>query len=197
MKLLILYGTHYGYTEKIAHFLADEFRLGGYLVDVYDCTKTPLDIHLTSYDAYILGASVKKGQYPEAFRFWVKNNLWEFQGKHTAFFSVCLGILQGGNFKVQQEEEKIVKDFLAWSNWRPAMWVIFAGALSYSKYNWFLKRFMRSIARRAGVETEIGRDYEYTNWQEVRAFALEFQKQQMAKRGVDILQLAPQESVTR
>jgi menaquinone-dependent protoporphyrinogen oxidase len=46
-----------------------------------------------------------------------------------------------------------------------------AGALSYSKYPLPLKWIMRKIAKTAGEDTDMSRDYEYTNWDQVRKFA--------------------------
>ena len=46
-----------------------------------------------------------------------------------------------------------------------------AGALRYSKYSLPLKWLMRRIARKAGEETELSQDYEYTDWQQFERFA--------------------------
>jgi menaquinone-dependent protoporphyrinogen oxidase len=86
---------------------------------------------------------------------------------------VCLGILQKDE-RVQNEEREFVENFFKRTNWYPASWAIFAGALPYSKYGWFLKRIMRRIAHKAGRETDINQDYEFTNWDEVRNFTEKF-----------------------
>jgi menaquinone-dependent protoporphyrinogen oxidase len=46
----------------------------------------------------------------------------------------------------------------------------------YSKYNWLLKRVMRRIVRKkeSGRYTDMSRDYEFTDFGEVRAFARDF-----------------------
>ena len=46
-----------------------------------------------------------------------------------------------------------------------------AGTLAYSKYSWPMKLIMRRIARQAGQETDMRRDYEYTDWAQVDAYA--------------------------
>jgi len=47
----------------------------------------------------------------------------------------------------------------------------FAGALLYSRYGWLKRRIMRSIVRREGGDTDMTRDYEYTNWEAIDRFA--------------------------
>ena len=49
-----------------------------------------------------------------------------------------------------------------------------AGALPYTRYNWFIRRVMKRIAAKAGGDTDTTRDYEYTDWQDLRSFAEQF-----------------------
>jgi menaquinone-dependent protoporphyrinogen oxidase len=46
-----------------------------------------------------------------------------------------------------------------------------AGALMYSKYPLPVKWLMKGIARKAGEDTDTSRDYEYTDWEQVRQYA--------------------------
>jgi menaquinone-dependent protoporphyrinogen oxidase len=90
--------------------------------------------------------------------------------KPSAFVSVSLAVLQP-EAKVQQELSAIVDRFLKKTGWRPSTTKHVAGALAYSQYNWLTRRAMVRIARKAGGGTDTNRDYEYTDWADVRAFA--------------------------
>jgi menaquinone-dependent protoporphyrinogen oxidase len=46
----------------------------------------------------------------------------------------------------------------------------------YSKYSWPLKWLMKRIAKQAGEDTDTARDYEYTDWQQVAAYAMRLSK---------------------
>ena len=46
--------------------------------------------------------------------------------------------------------------------------------MPYSKYNIFLRLLMQFIARVAGGDPDTSRDYEYTDWRAVEAFAAGF-----------------------
>src|SRR5204862_8025935 len=49
-----------------------------------------------------------------------------------------------------------------------------AGALRYTQYPWLKRWIMKRIVAKAGGDTDTTRDHEYTDWNELRAFAGEF-----------------------
>lgn len=174
-SFLIVYGTKEGQSQKIADFICAELIRYGNHVDTYDSRIIPQDIDPLSYDVIIIGASVHMGGFPRSLKSWVKSHAEILNRKPSAFFSVCLGILQKEE-SVQQEEKKVVESFFRQSNWHPKLWTIFAGALPYSKYNWFIKKMMKRIAKKAHGDTDVSRDYEYTDWEKVHQFTLDISK---------------------
>lgn len=184
-KVLIVYGSSYGQTAKISNYISNELKKLKHDVDIYNSLGVPQSVNPEDYDAIIIGASVMAKGYQKSLKKWVKQNAQVLSKKPSAFFSVCLGILQDEEV-VKQQEIKIVKDFLFWSNWQPQTWTIFAGSLLYTQYNWFTKRIMRYISKKAGGETDIFQNYEYTNWNEVANFARTFVSQ-ISKPRADIL----------
>jgi len=176
-KLLIVYGTFEGHTEKIANIMVEELRRLGNTVDTLNTNKPgqePGGFKLTAYDGVIAGAPVHYSGYPTRFRNWVKVHTAELSNRPGAFFSVCLGILQKNDEKAQNEVRQVVHDFFDWSDWTPQSWIILPGALAYSKYGIFTRFIMKTISRRTGRDTDTSRDYEYTDWDEVRRFARDF-----------------------
>jgi menaquinone-dependent protoporphyrinogen oxidase len=49
-----------------------------------------------------------------------------------------------------------------------------AGAVLYTQYPWLKKWMMKRIVGKAGGGTDTTRDYEYTDWNDLRRFANEF-----------------------
>ena len=172
-RILIIYGTSHGQTLKIANYIADMIRIQGWSVDLADTDSINV-IHLDEYSAFIAGASVQASGFQRKFRKFVKSNSAALSTKPSAFFSVCLGILQSDDSKVQLAERKIVDDFFREADWKPNIWTIFAGALPYTKYGWFTRQIMKRISRKAGGDTDTSRDFEYTNWNDVRHFVSKF-----------------------
>jgi menaquinone-dependent protoporphyrinogen oxidase len=170
-KLLLVYGTVDGQTRKIALAIADELRKLGHEVEATDARSAPSPL---GYQGVVVGAPVHYSGFPAVLRHWVKDHSIELSRKASAFYSVCLGVLQKDDPQAQENERKIVRDFLDWSGWTPQAWTLFAGALLYTRYGWLKRAVMRLVAGWAGGDTDTSRDFEYTDWEDVRKFAREF-----------------------
>ncbi|MEK6555213.1 MAG: flavodoxin domain-containing protein [Bdellovibrionota bacterium] len=170
-KILVAYYTKNQQTKKIAEFIRTALVVRGHAVALRDIEKC--EVVVEDFDAVIAGAPVYVGQYPRAFKKWAFKNSAELVRRPSAFFSVCLGILQKDP-EVQAQERKFVEDFFRATDWYPQLWSIFAGSLKYSKYNWLVKAIMETISARAGSLTQSDRDYEFTDWSEVKRFTIEF-----------------------
>jgi menaquinone-dependent protoporphyrinogen oxidase len=184
-RILIVYGTVEGQTRKIASFIANDLQSRGCHVDVFDSENMP-KVNLTAYDGIIAGAPVHISKFPRHFRKWIKQNAADISLVPCAFFSVCLGILQKDNPKVQNEENKIVKNFLREVAWSPDHWCIFPGALVYSQYGWIKRQIMKAISKQAGRDTDVNRDYEYTDWLEVKKFSSDFLNNYVLRASPDL-----------
>lgn len=171
-KILIIYDTVEGQTKKIAEAICLHIRDQGYAANL----STPQKFRgsLDDYDGVIVGGPVHMQRFPKNLRYWIFQNAGELTLMPSAFFSVCLGILQKEDPKVQEEERKIAEDFLAKSRWTPGLVGILAGSLAYTKYNWPTKILMKWIARKAGGSVDTSKDHEYTDWNEVRQFVYSF-----------------------
>jgi menaquinone-dependent protoporphyrinogen oxidase len=167
-KLLIAYGTTEGHTRKIAEFIADIARRDGCEVALMDTTAAAAGAR-QDYDAVILAASVHEGKHQSAMTHFVKDNVSWLNRVPSVFLSVSLGIA-AEDPESKAEAEDNLRRFLADAAWQPERTRCVAGALVYTRYN-FLKRIvMRLIAQRAGGDTDTSRDYEYTDWEDLRQF---------------------------
>jgi menaquinone-dependent protoporphyrinogen oxidase len=95
------------------------------------------------------------------------------QRQATGFVSVCLGVLQH-DAAVDRTLQTIMSRFLAETGWQPVVTKQVAGALPYTRYNWFIRRVMKRIAAKTGGDTDTTRDYEYTDWEDLRRFTEQF-----------------------
>jgi menaquinone-dependent protoporphyrinogen oxidase len=172
-KFLIVYASKQGQTQKIALSISEHLKIHGCRSETFNIKDLPKNLELEDYNAIIIGASVHASGYSRKLYKWLKTNAKILSLKPTAFYSVCLGILQNEH-KVSRAEQKIMEDLFKKTHWSPESSTIFAGALTYSKYNWLIKRVMRNIARKAGFETDMSKDYEYTDWNAVKHFTDRF-----------------------
>lgn len=172
-QILIVYGTTDGHTRKIAQVLAEDLRANRCSVDIVDAAGVLWRLSPESYDGVIVAASVHIGDYQKSVARWVRLYAPILNGMPTAFLSVGLAVLQHEPAP-RQEITRIMNRFLARCGWRPAATQLVAGAVPYTRYGWLKRQMMKRIVAKAGGGTDTTRDYEYTNWNELRDFARDF-----------------------
>jgi menaquinone-dependent protoporphyrinogen oxidase len=156
-RVLILYGTSEGQTAKIAREMRRALESAG--LEVTTANADVMDPRPSAFD----------GIYQKCVRQWVRAHAAEFGARPAVFVSVCLGVLQKDP-RVKADLAAIVGRFAAETGWTPRAKHV-AGALLYRRYNFFIRWVMKRMAARAGGDTDTSRDYEYTDWADVRAFA--------------------------
>ena len=141
-------------------------------VEVLDAAHLPSAFNLDAYSAAIIAASVHGGLHePEIITF-VKHHLAELQRIQTAFLSVSLSEAGAedpnapavSRAKAAADVEKMIAAFVSETGWHPAKIKPVAGALLYTRYNFFLRFVMKRISRKAGATTDTSTDHEYTDW---------------------------------
>jgi menaquinone-dependent protoporphyrinogen oxidase len=170
-RILVIYGTTEGHTEQIATAIGNALTASGF--DVHTIQAGTLDPRPADYDGIIVSASVHGGRYQKPVERWIRAHAAELHDKPSAFVSSCLGILQHDP-KVDAELDAIIHRFIDPLGWRPAVIKPVAGALVYSKYNLLKRWVMKRIAAKAGGGTDTSRDYDYTDWDDLQAFAADF-----------------------
>ena len=170
-RVLIIYGTTDGQTAKVARFLAKELLDCGAAADVYDSAEANPDP--SGYTGVIVAASIQAGGFQRSLVRWVRKHAARLRGKATVFVSVSLSMLQQES-KVQQDLRAIHQRFFARTGWTPPWLKPVAGALRYTRYGWLKRLVIRNIARKAGGDTDVSRDFEYTDWEDLRRFTSAF-----------------------
>ncbi|BCT75208.1 oxygen-independent protoporphyrinogen oxidase HemG [Sinomonas cyclohexanicum] len=168
-KVLVAYSTHEGQTAEIAQVVADVLRGRGLDVTVQDVRES----HGTpaGYDGVIVGGSIHVGKHDKHVVEFVQQNLDTLAQVPSGFFSVSMAA--HGDM---EEAEKYVHEFEEQTGWRPARVALFGGALLYTQYNFVKRHMMKKIVqdKPGDLGTDLSRDYVYTEWDGVRAFAEDF-----------------------
>jgi menaquinone-dependent protoporphyrinogen oxidase len=171
-RILVLYATCEGHTARIAERIAQVLREYGHEVESCRDETRAGQPDIAAYDAVIVGASIHYGVHPRSLRSLLCRHRQALAARPSAFFSVSLS--GGGPGAKPEAAQRYLDNFLRQTHWRPALAVSFAGALQYSKYGVFKRRLMRMIVGFAGGDTDMSRDYEYTDWSAVDRFAQSF-----------------------
>ena len=181
-KVLILYGTTDGHTRKIAAAFAAALRAERCDVTVVDAQDVTPDVRPERFDGVVVAASVHARGYQRPVQRWVHAHSAQLNHMPTVFLSVCLGILERRP-DVQREVFEIMRVFERRTGWQPTVDKPVAGALLYRQYGLIKRWIMRRIVEQGGGDTDTSRNYEYTDWEELRALARDF-----ARRHLGVMQ---------
>ena len=166
--VLVAYATSEGQTEKVARRVAEELEAAGHDADLANLADGDPDA--SAYDGVIVGASVHAGGFQRAVTRFAEAEREALSGRPSAFFFLSLTAADDAaesreavaGLGAAMEEE---------TGWHPDEVAAFAGALRYSEYGPIKRFVMKRIAGSYGGGTDTSRDYEYTDWNEVAAFA--------------------------
>ena len=168
MKTLILFSTRDGQTREIASYLASELKEQGIDADTIDLNRTN-EVEWPLYDRVVIGASIRYGHFHPSLNKFVEQHYAALKEKEAAFIAVNLVARKPE--KNTPETNLYTRKWLQQSIWKPQHVVVFAGALRYSRYNWWQKRIIQLIMWMTGGSTDTSRDIEFTNWTNVQKFA--------------------------
>lgn len=172
-RILIVYGTSYGQTAKIARYMAGTLIGLGDRVKVVNAAEKRPDLDVKRFDGIIVGGSVMRGRHQrEVIRF-VRNNRATLNTTPSAFFSVS-GAAASPDEKNREEAQRFIDELLGQAGWYPRCTAAIAGAMAYTKYNPVLRWIVRRGAKPLGGPTDTSRDYEYTDWSQVEHFVTGF-----------------------
>jgi menaquinone-dependent protoporphyrinogen oxidase len=172
-SILIVYGTAYGQTERIAHEIAGVLRESDHEVRVVKGDQLPAELALTEYDGFVVASSVLLGRHQRYISRFVRDHLAQLNAAPSAFVSVC-GVLAEPNPEGTRVAQTYLDQFLGTTGWQPSLTKSFAGGVPYTRYSPWVRWVMKMISRRTGRPTDTSRDHEFTDWKAVAQFAQHF-----------------------
>ena len=169
-RILIVYGSSYGQTEKIARRLAELLTARACDVTVADAKALPASLRPDAFDGIVVGASIIARGHQPSVRDFVHANLATLNRIPSAFYSVCASA--GSAYEKSRAAARSRRDaFLTEAGWHPALSESIAGAINFTRYNFMLRWYMKKASKMNGGSTDTSRDHEYTDWGQVERFA--------------------------
>lgn len=170
-KVLVLYSSRDGQTKKIVDVMAAEMQ--GYEVVTMDLHTMP-KCNLSKYSKVLIGASIRYGHFHPSLMGFIHAHHEQLEVANTGFF--CVNLTARKPEKSMPATNSYMKKFLRISPWKPRMQGVFAGALLYTRYNWWQTRIIQLIMKLTGGSTDTSKDMEFTDWEKVRQFARDFMR---------------------
>ncbi|OUJ18653.1 Protoporphyrinogen IX oxidase menaquinone-dependent contains flavodoxin domain [Methanonatronarchaeum thermophilum] len=171
-KVVLLYGSSEGQTEKIIQNISEKLNEFGHKTDVYDLKNSKIKIDLSGYDGAIVGASIHVGKHQKYVVNYVDRNVERLNQIPTAFFTVNL-TAHDKSEEAKQNVDKMIEEFLTLTKLEPEMTKAFPGALKFSRYGFIKRLFMKIISKKL-TDGDTSEDIEFTDWVEVDEFAKKY-----------------------
>ena len=165
MKVLIVFETVEGQTQKIAEFVAHQLSVAGHEVHLLNTQLRTSPVELSEFDRVVLAAPVHERRHPKSFETFVSANHKELAKSKTLLLSVGLKAA----FPEGQEE---AQDYLAEMKMRtrftPSKEVIVPGAVRAESYDYFEKQVLNNVVLGGRKVDLIDGVREFTDWDKLR-----------------------------
>jgi len=169
MRVLLVYGTTDGHTQKIAGFVADRLGRQGHQLVVANAGDVPPFPDPRAFDTILVAASVHLGRYQAAVVRFVREHRAAISARANAFISVSLSAA-GHDPDDVAGLQRCVADFMRSTGWAPRRIHHVAGAFRYTAYHFLTRYVMKYKAYRRGAPTDTRYDYELTDWDDLARF---------------------------
>ena len=170
-RYVVAYISAHGQTKKIAEAVAAALKDKGMSAEPVDIKKTRGKIDARDLKGVFLGGYIHAGKYPGGLFRFVAGNRQVLSSIPVHFFTTCLAAKATGE-ESRKTMEGYLESFRKASGLTPATAAFFAGALPYTRYNPIVRAIMKKISESTGGDCDTTRDFEYTDWQAVKKFAL-------------------------
>jgi menaquinone-dependent protoporphyrinogen oxidase len=170
-RIALVYSSKAGQTKKIARHLESRLQENGYSTVLIDADRETL--LPSSVDGVIYGTPVYAGRYRKKLVAWVRRHREALAHVPAAAFTVTLNAADQ-RAEARATDDRLLHALFTRTGFVPAYAAAFAGALKYRSYSLPVKLLMRWISRRAGGDTDLARDFEYTRWKDVDRFLDDF-----------------------
>lgn len=164
--ILLAYHGIYGHTRRVCDCVREELARLGRSADVIPIADAP---DPSRYAAVVIGAAIRNGKHNPAVYDFIDRHRAALDARPSAFFSVNLVARKSG--KNRPDTNPYLKAFAEKCPWKPRLLAVFAGNLDYRRYGAMDRQIIRFIMWITGGPTDPSTKIEYTDWDEVRAFA--------------------------
>lgn len=167
MKILIVFGSTEGQTRKISQHARDHLAAQSHTVDLIDSENPGNHPDWESFDGVIVAGSVHQERHQDSLVNFVLAHRKQLEGRTSALISVSLAAAtEDGRTNAQ----RYVDRFTSATSFAPDQQLLLAGALRYSKYDYFKVEIVKHVVMKAAGEFEATGEHEFTDWNALDAF---------------------------
>ncbi len=175
--IAIVFGSRHGHTRIIAERAAMSCEARGHRVVLAEGTDEG-GAALARADAALVLSPIHAERHDGAVVRLVKAERAKLDRIPHAFFTISLTQATAQDASRSEADraaataalDGVVERFVTETGWRPKRVLRMAGRLAYTRYGFFTRFLMKSIAKKSGGSTDTSRDHEYTDWDAFERF---------------------------
>ena len=161
MKVLLVYETVEGQTQKIADFVAKQIRSVGQKVQLFNTNGKLETLSFDGIDRVVLAAPVHERRHPKGFEAFISANLSELKVRQTLLISVSL---KAAFPESVEEAQDYLTEMEMRTGFEPSKEVLVAGAVRADSYGYYESQVIKNVAL-AGRNIELTDGIrEFTDW---------------------------------
>jgi menaquinone-dependent protoporphyrinogen IX oxidase len=177
----VLYGASTRHTRAIAERVKATLLAHGFPVEAHSLQGLT-GFHLGRRIATALLAAVERGKQEQTVVDFVKAHRTELDRMPVALISIALGeagdpvtpAVPGRLGQFEGDVQKAPNPFFAATGWHPTRLKSFAGTISYTRYNFFVRLVMRLLGGKERAEADMARGRDNAGWDALDVFVAEF-----------------------
>ncbi|ELY54284.1 flavodoxin domain-containing protein [Natronolimnohabitans innermongolicus] len=171
-SILIAFESDTGQTSRVAEQIDAALTERGHEVTTNRVGEIS-DAAVTTFDAVLVGSPVVNRAHLPAVVAFVERHRETLSSRPSAFFQVSMA--SAVPFAAARSAAVgWVDDLVDRTGWEPDRVAFVAGSIAYTQYDPITRAVFKLVAALTTGDTDASRDYEYTDWDEVEAFAVEF-----------------------
>ena len=180
-SFLVTYGTGEGQTAKVAQYIESVLVDRGHDVTTRHVSNVSR-VSVDEFDGVLVGSPLNNRRHLPAVIEFVERNRESLAARPSAFFQLSMASAIPLRW-AREGAMEYVDDMIEATGWRPDRIGLFAGAVKYTQYDRPTRLLFKLISAVTTGGTDTSRDYEYTDWDAVERFAVEFARQPDAHLG--------------
>lgn len=165
MKVLVIFESFEGQTEKIAHHVGEATRQHGHDVTVVDVGRET-DVAFDGVGAVVLAAPVHQRRHPPGFEAFLQANRQALADRRTLMLSVSLSASFAAGL---EEAQEYLVEMKMRTGLEPDAEALVAGAIRVEKYDYFALQVIRHVILRGREFDPAAGDHEFTDWDALKA----------------------------
>jgi len=166
LNALVVFGTRYGSTARIAEEIGKVLSGEGLKVRVVNVAKNPIS-DISEFDVVIVGSGIKMGKWTSETLDFLKRYEADLSQKRVALFASC-GYSREPDKVDGARENFLIKIANRYPSIKPVSLGLFGGVFSFDKYGFAERLMFRGIKKdleKQGIDTK--KPYDFRDWEAV------------------------------